>query len=877
MFVPVPRQPRDPSPGDRVGRYTIQERLGSGAMGVVCAAIDERLGRRVALKFLAGDTGSARHQQVRNDRLLREAQALARLSHPNIVTVFDVGSLAGRVFMAMELIDGLTVRDWLRLRPREPEEVLGIFILAGRGLAAAHRQGLIHRDVKPENIMVDLEGRVAVTDFGVVGTSTPPEVDAPFFIERDAEAERERDDHALDPPRSVLTRPGAVPGTPAYMAPEHRLGLSVTPQSDQYSFCASLFEALIGVIPAGESDAHQLYLESDGGDLGSGSRHPLPKTIAAVVAHGLAANPDLRFPDMDALVEALTTELARFQRRQQRWRMRLTLATGAVAFAGLASWGLFNLPSPCKSGEQAVEAMWSGPQRLQIESKVQSSATPHAQDTWSLLKNKLAAYANRWQHEYEQACEATMVRHEQSTELMDRRMACLRTQLVHVRASLELLSRGQSETLALRMHETDDALDQLEDCTDEQRLLDGQPPPSNNIVAEVEELESSLAQIRALNTAGEYEHALGQARYTLRRARHLGYAPVITAATYAAGTLHSKLEDYPSSVPLLEESFALAYAIGADRIAVDAKIALLVVTGLLQSEFERGMAHASTARAGLVRLGGDPRRRAQLESGIAAINAARGELDAAEDGYRRVLALQEQYAGPEHLEVAYTLGNLGVLLQERGYNDEALQLLRRQLSILDKIVGKNHPTFGRANADLGTALAAVGQHMAARNHFQRALRIYARSSSSLPSYEGNVWAKLGTLALSQNEPEQAESMLTRALERLLQTASGPDPTLAAIKIDLAQALLQTTKFDRALEKIDSAITDLESIFGTVGPQLSGALVLRGEIQLARGQLAEACENVRRVLALNEPLSRKKTNHVERSSSLRHTCSQRSSL
>jgi serine/threonine-protein kinase len=262
------------SEGSRLGPYLVRGLAGAGGMGVVYAAEDPRLGRKVALKLLRprGDGAGAEARE----RLLREAQAMARLSHPNVLPIFELGTADGRDFLAMEWVEGTTLDGWLRERERPWREVLALLLAAGAGLAAAHRAGLVHRDFKPANVLVGGDGRARVTDFGLASQGPVEDAAAPTEAASGAR----------------LTRAGAVPGTPAYMSPEQRAGRAVDARSDQYSFCVTLHEALHGARPgAGPVPSR---------------RRALPGQVRAALARGLAAEPLDRFPSMDALLAALS-------------------------------------------------------------------------------------------------------------------------------------------------------------------------------------------------------------------------------------------------------------------------------------------------------------------------------------------------------------------------------------------------------------------------------------------------------------------------------------------------------------------------------------------------------------------------------------------
>jgi predicted Ser/Thr protein kinase len=302
-------------PGEALGRYVISGVLGAGGMGVVYAAEDPRLGRKVALKLLRAVKADA--EEERQARLLREAQAMARLSHPNVLPVFDLGTEDRQVFLAMELVEGPTLAEWLRQRERPWHEVLGIFLEAGRGLAAAHRAGLVHRDFKPANVLVGADGRPRVTDFGLVRLGAEWEeagAEAPGGVSE-----------------SALTQAGAVPGTPAYMSPEQLAGRSVDARSDQFSFCVALYEALYGLRPfEAEAPAERRWTPR------RPERSPrLPRQVKAVLARGLALEPADRFSSMDALLEALAKPDAS---RGRWWALGLAAAL-AVAGVGVGLWG----------------------------------------------------------------------------------------------------------------------------------------------------------------------------------------------------------------------------------------------------------------------------------------------------------------------------------------------------------------------------------------------------------------------------------------------------------------------------------------------------------------------------------------------------------
>jgi tetratricopeptide (TPR) repeat protein len=273
-----------------VDRYLVIDELGVGGMGAVYRAYDPELARLVALKLLLADGRRAGHGL----RLRREAQAAARLAHPNVVAIYDVGSAGDELYVAMELVEGVSLHAWLRQRRRNLSELLEVFTQAARGLAAAHDQNLVHRDFKPANVLVGGDGRVRVADFGLArAADLDDEVDPP--------APGSLLDHSL-------TRTGHLVGTPRYMAPEQLRGAADS-RSDQFAFCVTLYEALAGKRPFAGRDYRELFR-----NVKAGKVVPLPDDAAApawlraLVMRGLSVDPDDRFPTMHALIDELTRD-----------------------------------------------------------------------------------------------------------------------------------------------------------------------------------------------------------------------------------------------------------------------------------------------------------------------------------------------------------------------------------------------------------------------------------------------------------------------------------------------------------------------------------------------------------------------------------------
>lgn len=351
-------------PGAQVGRHVILGEIGRGAMGVVYCAHDPSLDRDIALKVLrAPDAETTDQQPVA--RLLREAQAMARLAHPNVVAIYDVGSLEGAIYLAMELVAGQTLRDILRAAPRAYEDLIDIFLQAGTGLAAAHTAGIVHRDFKPANVLVGKDGRVRITDFGLARPATS-------FGAGQERANAKALRLAWGSPMQ-MTRSGVITGTPAYMAPEQFLCEPADARTDQFAFCVAMYEALFHERPFAGNSFEDLASAVLAGRLRPPSAESrVPAGIRAVLIRGLSTIPDHRYPSMGELLLALVeasrkgdlsfSETPSNVRAKRRWPLfaatTLVIAvTGALLVRGGANRSDSAGAAPALSSSGAASAV----------------------------------------------------------------------------------------------------------------------------------------------------------------------------------------------------------------------------------------------------------------------------------------------------------------------------------------------------------------------------------------------------------------------------------------------------------------------------------------------------------------------------------------
>jgi len=382
--LPSGDPPRGPvvAPGGRIGKYEVLRALGSGGMGTVWAARDPDLDREVAIKLLRATHASPEQRT----RLLREARAMARLKHPNVLTVYEVDSDGNRDFIVMELVDGASLDVWLRERP-PVREVWDALLAAGKGLEAAHDAGLVHRDFKPHNVLRSHDGRVLVTDFGLArGRTDGDPLAATLPHEANAAPGPRAGDSVLD---AQLTTTGQLLGTPAYMAPEQYAGSPPDPRTDQFAFCATLWEALAGEHPFPGTTIEELREQVMRG-VPAPAR--LPASVRAVLVRGLSPDRAKRWPDMASVLRALE----RARRSRARW---LALGVPVVAAGVIAASFALRSGRPaapvCEPGGTVFASTWSPAIRAEVLAK-----HPKATE----LATSLDMYRERWLAGYAQAC-----------------------------------------------------------------------------------------------------------------------------------------------------------------------------------------------------------------------------------------------------------------------------------------------------------------------------------------------------------------------------------------------------------------------------------------------------------------------------------------
>ncbi len=563
-------RPHQAGQGDLIGRYVVLARLGSGAMGTVYVAFDPELERKVALKVLSAQGGGSKGRE-----LVGEAQALARLSHPNVVPVYDAGEHEGHVFIAMELVRGTTLREWLAT-PRKPNEVLRLFRQFGLGLRAAHQAGLVHRDIKPENLLVGEDGRGRVSDFGLAR-----------LVEEPVESQT----------GSMLV------GTPAYMSPEQLDRKPADARSDQFSFCATLHEALYGRRPFPGESLGELREQMH-------KRPLIPLKVGVALAirqglgRGLSEDPAQRFESLDPLLERL--ELAGVWPRRVAIGLAMALAAGAIVAATLRYAKPQQAPAPCAGAERLLAGTWDQARSSALLSALKQSSSSAARESADVVKAELDLWARDWVSERTQACEATRVRHEQSEQMLDRRVACLDRRMQEVRALLEVLQWGQAE-VGERAVQAVEAITPVAVCADKGTLLDVTPMPVGaGERQKVNEALQRLSRAKAVLDSAQPTPALTEAKLALAVAADAGYPPLEAEARLQVGLALEGEGQHVEAAAVDGEAYAVANAAHDDRTAARAATHAYRESGRTEATRPASAVWKTVARSSISRTGDDP-------------------------------------------------------------------------------------------------------------------------------------------------------------------------------------------------------------------------------------------------------------------------------
>ncbi|HEY5923677.1 MAG TPA: serine/threonine-protein kinase [Kofleriaceae bacterium] len=801
------------SAGETVGRYRIERVIGAGAMGVVYAARDPELDREVALKVMPQRGGS-----------LDEAKAMARLRHPSVVAVHDVGLHGADVFIAMEYVAGQTLREWLRT-PRSAKEILGVFTQAGRGLAAAHAAGIVHRDFKPENVLVEGDNVAKVTDFGLARLANDPHA-----IEHTPTEQLQS---------TALAQTGSFAGTPAYMAPEQLATAPVDARADQFAFCVSLYEAIYGRRPFHGDTVAELAETIAAGKLEPVRGARVPRRLRHALVRGLAVDREARFPSMDALIDALSP---------RRQRVAFAVA-GVAAVAGIALTSIAVMErgevQPCRGAAIEIAPVWNVGRRTAVHAAFVAAQAPQAAEILVAIERGIDDYVSRWTAMQTSTCEATRVHRHQSEAVLDLRLGCLQRRRSELDALLTVFARADKDVVE---HARDalHALD-LAVCSDAQALAHRAAPPRDPVArARYHALRARIDRVRMLVEVTHFDAALT----ALDSIDAAEFAALAAEAELMRGRALKNQGKQQAAEPVLFKALASGQAIGDLNIVATAAIDLAHLTGYEAERTADGERWVALAASTIEAAGGDHMLSARLETIHARILERSGRIPEAERADRRALELVRRKAPDDRLE-GEVLDALGGSLALQGKFDEAITTLEKSLAIRAKHYGEIHQLVASTRMNLANALAASDRKPEALKQFQQALVVNERLFGTDAHPVANVLGNMGMLLQETGRLDEARSALDRALVIREKLLGADHPRVARIVTSLGYVELDAKDFNRALERFDRAGAIIESALGADHPARIDALYGTGVAWLGLGKAAAAIGPLEHAVRLRE--------------------------
>ncbi len=797
-------------PPRRAGRYVVGPRLGRGGLGVVHRARDPELGRDVALKFVRPELTGGPRGEIMQARLRREAKALAALAHPAIVQVFDVGSVGRQVYIAMELIEGRSLRRWAAQPGVELDAIVHAFVQAAEGLAAAHAAGVVHRDFKPDNVLVGDDGRVVVVDFGLAvpdPAQTMPSTDA-------------------SPGDSRLTQTGATVGTRGYVAPELCDGGEATPQSDQYAFCVSLHEALCGERPKGGRISEAL-----------------PGSFRSIVHKGLDPDPARRFASMAELIEAL-------RRRRSTSARIVAVGLGALAFVAGAWWIGSAIVRTVEVRACADEARAAIPEPTADEREAIGAAIARHVAPGRELENAagFARTLGSWRAGHEAACVAA-VRDPDGERDLATVLRCFAVRDAELRAAATALVEGLPPGLADEVAADLLTVSPVEGTCVDPRWLEVQEPSLDTDVDALAELELERSLWAALATAQADDEAKAIALLddVAAAARERGSTRVWVRALHARARCLRVTAGVDAAIEALEHAYEIAAAKREDDLA--AAVAVSLVEVLSTKTPADALVWGRTASALIDRLGAtESLLAARLHTNTGVTLEQLGEIEAAVAEHERALEIREGVLGADALSIAESHANLGGLLLRLAQHDAAERAYARALEIMRVRLGSDDIEVAKAIANLALIRQAAGKRGDALASFEEARAMAVRARGPRSGIALLYGQEVARLRGEQGDLEYAERELL-AIRRVLASTMGADDQEALRPwFVLAKLYADAGREDEAIELYTKLQASLEATvgsralpYGAVRHELAKLQQRRGDHAAARAGLLDALE------------------------------------
>ncbi len=803
-----------------IGRFALIEQIGKGGMGVVYAAWDPQLDRKVAIKLVHeqrfGDPAEARR------RLEEEARAAATLSHPNVVTIYDVGLHDGRVFLAMEYVDGSTLASWLRRERRSWREVVAMFLELGRGLSAAHAVGLVHRDFKPDNVLVASDGRPRIADFGLAYSREEPRATISTTMP------------GATPRRSSGrgSERGTIAGTPAYMAPEQFDGLDIGPAADQFAFCVALFEGLYGRRPFTGGNLEALSLAVRAGDVDvPADVRGVPSALLELVLTGLAPEPTKRHATVDVLLGRLAGVL--HARRRRLW------ALGATGFAAVAlaigfQAGEATVDAPCEDAGD-TSALWSPEGKDAIRAGLDAA-------TGAEVSSALERYVDAWSTKRREVCEATRVHGEQSDQALQLRMACLdRMAGRFVGLTDELGKAGELGPIDGAVIEQ--RLPGLAACDDVETLAKLTNRHAARSSRDSTEQDRAWALAVQLTERALTRQLLGKpdAREPAERAAALAERHDLPGVRSRALSVLADLEleagRDDAALRLRRDAVRFAIADGHDDAAVylmlDQADAALVDDDVEAAELHLAYFDAFLDRMTEADARAEVVRRAEIVRGRLAL--ARGDFAEAE---RRLTAVADDDGLPE-LDRRAAWMALGTAERALGRPRDAFTTWTRLLALVEQVRGESHPDVAAVLNNLALVRLDVADPAGAEALLVRAETIAVAAFGAESPMVATLATNRGWAARLARRDDDARAQLERALTIGRAVLGERNPALAYALDQLGELERGLGNYDAAMERFAEAGELRDRALGANHPETVTTLVGMARVLLARGQKERA--------------------------------------
>jgi tetratricopeptide (TPR) repeat protein len=815
-------------------RYVVKALLGKGGMGAVYLARDLTLDREVALKLHRAGSGS--------ERLHREAMAMAKLAHPNVVTVFEVATVDDRLYVAMEYIKGDTFRGWLTSTPRTWRQIISLLLEVGNGLAAAHAAGLVHRDFKPENVLVGDDGRPRVGDFGLARVGSSPSTTFRKYVPAvDTSTETAETLPAGDTPTdSSMTAAGTILGTPAYMALEQLNGEVVDARCDQFAFCVVAWEALYGKRPFAGTTLTALHEAITERAYQVPRRTSVPQRVRAVLERGLASEPGERYPDITSLLAALRTAAAPRTKRHLAFGGVAALALGGVAIVAITVVGHRRHEAACAAAGNEMLRVFDDAKRAELRAAFVATGSPFAVSSADRASDVLARYTTLLATKAIDVCRGLG----EPSRITAARRTCLADRRRDVVAFVDLLAHPD-KALVQRAASSAWGLFEPDPCNDPQTLL----ARASRATTLTPDQAAEIRRIKSLGDAGRYDESLAAAKPLVAAARATANKSLELDALLGLASTESELEK-PEARADYEQAIALAETLGRDLDAAVAYAALANNAGVVTHQFADAHRFVGLARAKLERLGGkNPAIHGDLLMTEAQVLLDENRLGEAETAMRQAASTIEDAYGPDHPKLGAAYGTLSQIQRSQRKITDSLTSSERALAILERTLGTDHPTVAGAHMNLAQALMDTKRYDDAREHLLRADIVFARVFGDTHPLRAAVAGNLGGLEQLQGHWDAALVASRRAVT-ILEAIEGPDSAdVSGARRDVARELALAGRTQDAITEQTHALKILDAMGADAEGRIVSALTELAEYNLAASHPALAIPHAERALAI----------------------------